>query len=289
MDKWREALNEDPFLSPREWHQKLGNEDKQGVIGVKESASIVRKLSLKAYEGGYKILIMWLPEQMNREGANKLLKILEEPPPRTIFLLVSNDADALLPTIISRTQILRVGQPSDDTLTTFLTEEEGLDPSQAGNIARLADGDVGKALRMAHRGTDHHYLEPFVRWMRLCFKKDLPGTLEWVEEIAAWGREQQKQFLHYGLHIFRQCMRGKRVGEKGVRLDPEELEFSRKFREFLTSRNLGPLTEAFNQAIFHLERYVNQRILFLDLSFEVFEHLQTPKRNRTQKRKAEKA
>ncbi len=273
IDQWREAVQENPYLNGPEWHRKLGNENKQGTIGVAESTAIVKKLNLKAYEGGYKALIMWHPERMNQEAANKLLKILEEPPPKTVFVLISNDPGALLPTIRSRTQVIRLGKAPDEAVANKLIEELGLEPQQAHDIARVADGDQGLAIQMGRADEDPSHLETFANWMRICYKKDIRGAMDWVEEMGRKGREELKQFLSYGLHMTRQCLAGNLAGTELMRLDQEEMDFAGNFRKVLTPSKIQPLMAHLNQAILHLERNGHARIVLLDLSFEVFEDL----------------
>jgi DNA polymerase-3 subunit delta' len=271
LTQWREAVLEEPYLNTSYWYQKLGEEKKQGVINVKESDEIVKKLALKSFEGGYKIMIIWMPELLNISASNKLLKILEEPPAKTLFLLVANDQEQLIQTILSRTQLVKMSRLSDEEVTSGLLDHMSVDGMQAPSIGRIADGNYLKAKTLVREGeADHDNFNLFRDWMRLCFRKDVKGAVNWVDELAGLGRERQKSLLNYGLHLFRECLVGNYSNEDLVRLDGEEMAFSGKFSNYIKSGNILPLYEEFNTAHYHVERNANPKILFLDLSFKVF-------------------
>jgi len=272
---WREILDENPYFGIEDWNLKLGNENKQGVIGKEESQKIISKLSLKSFEGGYKILIMWLPELMNGQASNKLLKFIEEPPHKTVFLLVAEDQEQIIATIRSRTQIVKLPRLKEKAIASYLETEKEISANDSVIIAHLAEGDVGKAIHLITEQTEANFnFENFVNWMRLCYQRNIAKSIDWVDLIAASGRENQKSFLKFCLNMFRQCIIGHYTGSELVVLTDEQNAFLSKFSPFINSKNIVGLTEAFNEAYYHIERNANAKILFLDLSIKTFSLLQ---------------
>ena len=272
---WREILDENPYFGIEDWNLKLGNENKQGVIGKEESQKIISKLSLKSFEGGYKILIMWLPELMNGQASNKLLKFIEEPPHKTVFLLVAEDQEQIIATIRSRTQIVKLPRLKEKAIATYLETEKEISANDSVIIAHLAEGDVGKAIHLITEQTEANFnFENFVNWMRLCYQRNIAKSIDWVDLIAVSGRENQKSFLKFCLNMFRQCIIGHYTGSELVVLTDEQNAFLSKFSPFINSKNIVGLTEAFNEAYYHIERNANAKILFLDLSIKTFSLLQ---------------
>ena len=275
LGDWREILDENPYFGIDDWNLRLGNENKQGIIGNKESQNIVSKLSLKSFEGGYKILIMWLPELMNGQASNKLLKFIEEPPDKTVFLLVAEDQEQIITTIRSRTQIVKLPRLKEKEIATYLETEKGIPANESIIIAHLAEGDVGKAIHLISEQTEANFnFENFVNWMRLCYQRNIAKSIDWVDLIAVSGRENQKSFLKFCLNMFRQCIVGHYAGNELVVLTDEQNAFLSKFSPFINSKNIVGLTEAFNEAYYHIERNANAKILFLDLSIKTFSLLQ---------------
>ncbi|MDC0339125.1 DNA polymerase III subunit delta' [Flavobacteriales bacterium] len=272
---WREILDENPYFGIEDWNLKLGNENKQGVIGKEESQKIISKLSLKSFEGGYKILIMWLPELMNGQASNKLLKFIEEPPHKTVFLLVAEDQEQIIATIRSRTQIVKLPRLKEKAIATYLETEKEISANDSVIIAHLAEGDVGKAIHLITEQTEANFnFENFVNWMRLCYQRNIAKSIDWVDLIAVVGRENQKSFLKFCLNMFRQCIVGHYAGNELVVLTDEQNTFLSKFSPFINSKNIVGLTEAFNEAYYHIERNASAKILFLDLSLKTFSLLQ---------------
>ena len=269
--EWREAFLENPYLNLHDWFSHLSAENKQPVIGVKESAEILRKLSLTTYEGEFKVMIIWLPEKMNIAAANKLLKILEEPPDKTVFLLVSENEESLIRTIVSRTQLIKVNRIADEEIKLALMEKHSLASNDASRIAYLADGNFNSALKLiSEKQEDNFYLHQFREWMRMCFKVDVGGIVGWVEEIAnaKVGREKQKEFLSYGLNIIRECLAGMYGDKKLLRVDGEELDFVQKLSTKLDGNICKQLSDELNEAILHIERNGSGKIIFTDLSLK---------------------
>ncbi|MBI4930579.1 MAG: hypothetical protein HY841_07445 [Bacteroidetes bacterium] len=269
--EWREAFLQNPYLNLHDWFSYLSAENKQPVIGVEESAEILRKLSLTTYEGEFKIMIVWLPEKMNVQASNKLLKILEEPPDKTVFLLVSENEEALIRTIVSRTQLIKVNRIADEEIKLVLIERHNLTAADASRIVYLADGNFNSALKLiSEKQEDNFYLHQFKEWMRMCFTVNITGIVSWVEEIAnaKVGREKQKEFLSYGLNILRECLAGMYGDKKLLRVDGEELDFVQKLSTRLDGNTCKQLSDELNEAILHIERNGSGKIIFTDLSLK---------------------
>lgn len=274
ITEWRKALKHHPYMNTNYWYQQMGEDKKQGVINVKESDDIVRKLTLKSFTGGYKVMIIWMPELLNISASNKLLKIIEEPPAKTVFLLVAQDHEKIIQTILSRTQLVKFGRATDEQITNGLLDRVHVPADRAATIARIADGNFHQAFVMASEGeANQDNFNLFRDWMRLCFRKDVKGAVNWADEIATKGRERQKALIGYSLHVFRECLVGNYGGQEVMRLDGEEMDFGVKFSDFVKSTNILPLFQEFNDAAYHVERNANPRILFLDLSFKIFKHI----------------
>jgi DNA polymerase-3 subunit delta' len=267
---FREALIKQPYLDIHDWYNFIGIGNSQGLISVHESADILKKLSLKPFESYYKVMIIWMPEMLNLPASNKILKILEEPPERTLFLLVAEDSDKLLTTILSRTQIVKLDPLSDCEIAEALEQRHGATPAAAKSAAHLSSGDFHKALEllMHNEETDVHQTE-FRTWMRLCFSKDVGEILKWCEKTARNNRENLKIFLEYGLHIFRESLIMNYGHPELQRLEGSELEFTQKFAPFLNSANCISMIQEFEKAITHVGRNANAKILLFDLSIQV--------------------
>lgn len=269
--EWREAFLENPYLNLSDWFSHLNAENKQPIIGVEESAEILRKLSLTTYEGEFKVMILWMPEKMHASAANKLLKILEEPPDKTLFILVSENEEALLRTIYSRTQLIKITRLPDEEIKKSLVEKCALEPAEASRIAYLADGNYNAALKLTREGpSENLHLNRFREWMRMVFKADVVSALAWVEDIAnaKTGRENQKAFLLYGLNILRECLAGMYGDKKLLRVDGEELDFVQKLSTRLDGNLCKQLSDELNEAIIHIERNGSGKLIFTDLSLK---------------------
>ncbi|HEV7231883.1 MAG TPA: DNA polymerase III subunit delta [Bacteroidia bacterium] len=274
---FRAAFLADPYLTLQSWFDALGAENKQPVIAVKESASILRKLSLTTFEGGFKTMVIWLPEKMHTAAANKLLKILEEPPDKTLFLLVTENEDQLLRTIVSRTQLISIGKLSDPVMCEALERNRGLSSEEAVKLAFLADGSYSKALKMlGEHESAAMYLRLFQSWMRACLKFDAVKVIEIIEDITPLKREKHKEFLRYSLGILRECIVMNYADPSLVRLQGEELEFVKKFSRFIHAGNCERFIEELNKATASIERNAAPKMLFMDLSFRANELLNIP-------------
>ena len=237
---------------------------------------IIRKLSFTTYESEFKIMIIWMPEKMNPTAANKLLKILEEPPDKTLFLLVCENEDQLLRTILSRTQLVKINKIPDHLMRLALTERNSIEDTLATGIVHLADGNYNAAIHLINDNEQaQQNFASFKQWMRLCLHFDAPKIISWVDDISASsvGRERQKNFLAYSIHMVRECLMLNYGELELVRLEGEELEFVKKFAPFINGSNCEEFTEELNKASYHIERNASPKILFMDLSFRVNELL----------------
>lgn len=271
ISQWRSMVLKSAWFSLSTWTEAMEVANEQALIPVAEAAEIIRKLSLKSFESDFKIMIIWLPEKMNPETANKLLKIIEEPPARTLFILVSEEDDKLLPTITSRCQHIRIPAISSEDLSAHLVNAAGMDPVKASEIAAIANGNMVRAMELAREDDNTTvHLERFTRLMRTGYARDIQSLVSWSEETAALGRERQKSFLSYALRMIRENFimnfRGKE--NKLVYLTRTEDEFSLKFHPFINEKNISALNREFNLAYAHVESNGNTKMIFLDLALK---------------------
>jgi len=266
VKEFREAFLQNPYLTLNDWVNELNAENKQPIIPVEEAADILKKLSYTSYEGSYKIMIIWQPEKMNTEAANKLLKILEEPPEQTIFILVTNNAEQLLATIISRVQNIPFYDVSEGEITEALIQNFKVNADVAEQTAMLANGNYAEALHiLTHNDDSVSFLANFQAFMRLALKFDCNKALQWIDENAGIGREKQKQFFQYGLEVFRDSLMFNYGSKDLIRLSGQEKQFLEKFAPFVNQKNYEKLVEEFNTNYYYIERNANPKILFMDL------------------------
>ena len=280
IDDFRQAVIEQPYLDINDWFDQLDVANKQGFMSVEESADILRKLHLKSFESPFKIVIQWMPEKMRTEAANKLLKIIEEPPDKTIFFLVTENRDQLLGTILSRTQMIKINHLSDIEIQQALMARLQLSEQQSRSIAHLADGNYHLAMQIAaQEPAEKSFEEDFIQWMRLCFQpmKQFSKLLPWVESMAKSGREHQKQFLMASIQTIRECIMLNIGPLEIVRLDENQKQAIKDFKPFIHEQNMYSFINELNDACFHVERNANPKILFLDLSFRLNNALLTAK------------
>lgn len=266
ITEFRDAFIETPYLTLNDWFDSLGAENKQPIIPVEESGHIIRELSYTSYEGLYKMMVIWQPEKMNTEAANKLLKVLEEPPEQTLFVLVCNNPDALLSTIISRVQQIPFTRLSEAEISEALIKKFGVTPDNAAQSAFLSDGNFNEAIKLLTQNDEQlSFLQHFRSFMLVALNFDANKALSWVDENAAHGREKQKQFLQYSLGIFRDCLMMNFGSGDLVRLGGGEKQFLEKFSRYINQRNYERLVEEFNSSYYYIERNANPKILFMDL------------------------
>lgn len=268
LTDWRNFLIENPYRSINEWANIYGGENKQANISKEESRQVIRSLSLKAFEGKYKVMIIWLPEFMNAASANGILKILEEPPERTVFLLVCNDDEKLLTTILSRTQIVKIRSLADDEMSNLLIDKFAVDQNKASHIAYLANGDVNEAFSMLD-SEENESQSMFKEWMRMCFKKDLGAMVSMAEDFHKMNKIDQKNLLQYGMSTMREALITNLEVHEVVKVTGEEKAFVENFGKVLDTDKVIDVTEQLNNAMYHLERNASPKITFLDLSLHI--------------------
>ncbi len=269
ISEWRELIVSNPYCSIEEWKEKITKDNKQLIISVYEAGRIIQRQSLRSYEGGFKFQFIWLAEYLKTDTANKLLKILEEPPEKTIFLLISNNTENILPTILSRVQSVFVPKVNDNVIEHQLIVL-GQNAEQARSIAHFADGNWNKALQLAGaQNPDEFYAQQFQEWMRMCFKKNTPWLLSWSTKMHELSREDQKHFLSYALEQVRQNLMLNYVGTSLARMNAHETEFSRKFAPFINDLNAEDLLEELNEAHADISRNAYSKLVFTDLSLKI--------------------
>jgi DNA polymerase-3 subunit delta' len=272
IEQWREFVKQSPYFTITGWLNSIEVENAQGLIFATEAGEIIKKLSLKTFESDFKIMIIWLPEKMHPATANKLLKLIEEPPEKTLFLLVSDDPDKILPTIISRCQLLKIPGFTDDEIKEFLKVKFSTEVKKAAEIARVANGNIIRVIEL-HENEDSSLLnlERFKNLMRFTWKRDIISVIGWSEEMASTGREAQKNFISYSLRILREnlMLSLDQLKNNLVFLAGDEATFSNNFHPFINPDNIYPLTEELNLAYSHVEANGNAKIIFLDLALRV--------------------
>lgn len=276
MNEWRSFINETPYGSVYQWLQHIGIGNKQGNIGVSEAKEISRSLSFKAFESGYKVLVLWMPEQMNIACANALLKLIEEPPSKSVLLLVSEDANQVLGTIRSRCQLLHLPPLTETVLSEALQTKEKLSTSEANLLSKQAQGSYTNALTLLHtERMDTTFETWFIQWVRTAFKARgnksvLLDLLEWSDTVAASGREPQKQFLQFCSEIFRQAFLLNYKTPELVYYKIQDKSFQlKKFAPFIHNQNIFEIFEAIETANYHIERNGNPKSIFTDLSIQL--------------------
>lgn len=268
--EWRELAISTPYFSMNHWLDAMGAENQQAQIFVKESDELVRKLSLKSSEGGYKVVIIWLPEKMKVECANKLLKLLEEPPAQTVFLLVSEEPDRILPTILSRTQRINVPRLEDAEIAEALKARFGLQDTDAAETARLAEGSYLQALEIIHLSEDTQlFFGLFVSLMRLAYQRKVKEMREWSDTVATMGRERQKDFLTYCQRMVRESFVSNFHRKEMNYMNREEENFTIRFAPFINERNVMGITDELAEAQTHIEQNVNPRMVFFDFALKM--------------------
>lgn len=268
MPDWRNFLSGTPYGTLSQWMLQYGGEDKQVNISKEESRHIVRNLSLKAFEGNYKIMIIWLPEYMHVSAANGILKILEEPPAKTVFLLISSDVEKLLTTILSRTQIFKIRGFQDEEISRYLEQKQGVPAEQATQAARLASGNMAAALDSMHEVKDENH-SLYSQWMRLCYERNFSQLITLADTFHQLNKDAQKSLLLYGLNILRETLVYPYTKEALMRLQGEERTFVERFSKVMAGEKVELIYEKLNESLYHLERNASPKIMFLDLSLQL--------------------
>ncbi len=276
LESWRQFLGEQPYGSLFDWYQRLGIENKQGQMGVDEAQEIMKALSLKSYEGGYKVMVIWMAEKMNTACSNKLLKLIEEPPDKTLFILIAEDEEQIIQTIKSRCQILRFPPLGEATIAEALIKNHDVRETEARKIAIQSNGSYSHALNILNKDSGDEIFEGlFIKWVRSAFKAkgnkaSILDLIEWSEQIASRGRETQKSFLLYCLDFFRQALLHNYKANDLLYMEVKDPGFKmEKFAPFVDGSNIQGITKELEDAIYHLERNGNARLILTDLSIKL--------------------
>lgn len=262
---WRNTLAQSPYFSYEKWMLKLGAENKQGNISNEECRAIIRNLSMKAFEGGKKILLMWLPEYLGAQG-NILLKFIEEPPDNTLFLLVGTNTNKVLKTILSRSQLMRVPPADDASISLYLQQTNGLDKEAADRTAMMAGGSVIKAEELLNV-SENVFLQPLREWMNMCYAQRMNEAVKWADHFGGEGREVLKGFLGYALEIMRAvAVQDFLSGKSG--LSEQETDFVNRFSKIVHPGKIESMYTYLNSAYYELERNGQPKFILSDLSFK---------------------
>jgi DNA polymerase III subunit delta' len=265
IQEWREFVSQTPYGNPFDWLQYINAENKQGNITSEECNDIIHKMNLKSFQSSFKILIIWMPEALGKNG-NKLLKLIEEPPPDTIFLLVAENDALILPTILSRTQLVKLPILNTQDIVTALTTANGVPTSKALQIASISEGNYHEALQHL-QSADNDWEAMLREWLNCIVKTSPVAQVKWIEDIAKLGREKQKQFLKYFTHILEQSIRIN-AGESNI--DPANADFAKRFNKLCNVAQLEAISEELDKASYFVERNANPKMLFHALTIRLY-------------------
>lgn len=267
--EWRRLVLNNAYFNLNHWLNEIAAENAQAVIYTKESDEIMKKLSLKSSEGGYKITLIWLPEKMQLACANKLLKLLEEPPEKTLFLLISEAPEMILPTILSRTQRLNVRKIDETSMADALQRKYGIEPAHSQSIAHLANGSFTKALESIHLNEENQlFFDLFVNLMRLSYQRKIREMKLWSDQVAGMGRERQKNFLSYCQRMVRENFMFNLRQKELSYMTLDEQHFATRFSPFINERNVMGIMDELSEAQQHIEQNVNAKMVFFDFSLK---------------------
>ena len=270
IDAWKDFLSENPYMDFQKWLVALDNVNAQPVIYVDESEELIRKLNFTSHQAKYKVVLFWLPERMNQECANKLLKLIEEPYSDTLFVFVSNNSREILPTIYSRTQRIELKRLSDDVIAQYLVDNYAVEGQDALALAHIADGNIIEADKIVSLSKENQkFLELFIQLMRLSYQRKVKELKSWSVDVAGLGREQIMRFLTYTQRLIREnFIYNLSVSELNY-LNREEAQFSRNFAKFITESNVIKLIDVFNKALTDISGNSNAKIVLYDMSIKV--------------------
>lgn len=280
LKEWRSIHEDHSFFSTQDWYRFIEMENKQGLIGEVESRKLREKLALRSYEGGYKVFIIWAADTMNPTFANKLLKNLEEPSERTLFVLVTQHAEHLLPTILSRVQKFEEEPIDELQMVEFLINQYNLSRERASALAFRAEGNLQLAVREALE-SDDPWLNAFKQWMRLAYQRDMCGLFNWSIEMAAAPRESGRQFIRGALKVLDRCFRMAWVDDN-IPMEGEEASFYKNFSPFINPANIEGFMELLQETTFHIERNVNEKMVWYDTSIKAVRLIHLGKKSSSQ-------
>ena len=276
INEWREMFLQNPWFIETEWYESIGIENKQGFIGKDESKQIIRKLNLKPFESDHKIMIIWLPERMNAAAANKLLKMIEEPPDMTVFIMVSESIQKMLPTILSRLQVLRFSKISDEEMKTAIKKKYDLPENQLDDLVHLSNGNYHKVLEAMGSSQEMAvFLDKFASLMRISYQNNIIKLVPLVDELHQFGREKLKRFLDYSLKMIRESHVMNYNRKEMVYLTSEEKIFSDRFHVYIHGKNVHDVYALLNKASGDIESNAYSRITLLDVGLQLFDLLKT--------------
>ena len=268
--EWHELVMQSPYFTMEEWMAAMGGENQQAIITAGESDELVRKLSLKSSQGGYKVSIVWLPERMNIECANKLLKLIEEPPQQTVFIMVSEEPEKLLETIRSRVQRIDIRKTDNEDIRQALIERRGIDEDSALRISRRANGNWLAAIEELQVDSENGlFLDMYKTLMRLAYQRKIKDLRKWSEQMTAMGREKQKRWLNYFLRMTRENFVYNFQEEELNYMTSEEEAFASNFARFVNEGNILPISDMANLAIRDIGQNANAKIVFFDFALQM--------------------
>ena len=268
--EWHELVMQSPYFTMEEWMEAMGGENQQAIITAGESDDLVRKLSLKSSQGGYKVSIVWLPERMNIECANKLLKLIEEPPQQTVFIMVSEEPEKLLETIRSRVQRIDIRKTDNDAIRRALIERRGIDEDSALRISRLANGNWLTAIEELQADSEKGlFLDMYKSLMRLAYQRKIKDLRKWSEQMAGMGREKQRRWLTYFLRMTRESFVYNFKEQDLNYMTADEENFARNFARFINENNILPISDLANLAIRDIGQNANAKIVFFDFALQI--------------------
>lgn len=271
---WKKSVLNNPYFDLNDWINESDPKGRRPIISVHQSMEIIKSLSLKSFSGGYKVSMIWMAEEMNMSCANKLLKILEEPPKNTIFILIAASEDKILPTILSRTQILKIKPLKDEDIGFYLKENYDSSEPLIQSITSRSEGDLSKALKLLNEGgSDNNDCDLFINLMRVSFQKNVLSMMDWAEKMSKLGREQQKHFIKYALYMVRQSLIQNYTEGALSKTSSEEAQFLSKFSKFITGNNVMQFNKLFNDAHYNIERNAYGRLIFTNITFEVMRYI----------------
>jgi DNA polymerase-3 subunit delta' len=279
ISEWRSFIAQNPYGNVLDWYAHLGAEKKQGLIRVDDAQEIVKNLSLKSYEGGYKVMIIWMAELMNVEAANKLLKIIEEPTPQTLLILVAEQEHELLQTIRSRCQVIHFKALPQQTIAEALITEQFLTTEDAFMIAHQAQGNYNRAIKLLMADEETLQFEAwFVEWVRVAFRakgnaKVLRELLQWSEKLSKLSRSMQMRFLEYCIEMFRQAFLLHYRVQPLVYMKTQSNFNLENFAPFVSDKNIQPIFKELSEAIYHIDRNANGKLIFTDLSIKLTRYI----------------
>ncbi len=272
ITEWREFIKLYPYGNVYDWLQFIGAENKQGNITAEECNDIIRKLSLKSFEAEYKVLLLWMPEYLTKNG-NKLLKLIEEPPPNTLFILVAENEEQILPTILSRCQLVKIPLPSTQEIEEALITRANATPEVARQTAGICEGNYREALQLLQHA-EEDWQSLLRDWLKFIVRQMLPEQVKWTEEISKLGREKQKQFLRYFNHLLEQSIRIKVLGADAILLPENEKDFAQRLNKIASVSQMQVMVEAIDRASYYIERNANGKMLFQALTIQLFHIIQ---------------